>query len=183
MAKKEKEKRQQKKMADEKIFSDIVEVRNRFHRLDRKLEESIIDQEEQMGKQSSRFFIELIVVAAIVLIALATLEIWTSYKLYSQLEVLESDVMSETSNESSYETYLELAFPSNGTLYEPVSEDIAFYSDPDCTNKINNVKFVSFYGEDVLLHDSSKVYCYRMSNGEICYSRQALSYNDFIECK
>lgn len=66
-------------------------------------------------------------------------------------------------------TYVSLKFPSDGNYYKEAYDSVTFYSDPECTQKIFNVRFMSPEVDSTQAENGLSIYCLRMDNGKICY--------------
>lgn len=66
-------------------------------------------------------------------------------------------------------TYVSLKFPSDGNYYKEAYDSVTFYSDPECTQKISNVRFMSAKIDSAQAENGLSIYCLRMDNGKICY--------------
>ena len=65
--------------------------------------------------------------------------------------------------------YFNLRFPTDGNYYKEAYDDVQFYSDPTCTVKISNVRFISAEVDSRQAENGLEIYCLRMDNGRICY--------------
>lgn len=180
MAKKEKAKKkpeQRSEMLEKKILSIIEEKGDKYARSNRRLEMSM----DKLEGKTTMIFGGIIVVG-IVIIVFAVFGLHKVSKLDSRIEALkeaQSKFEQAKDNESNYETYLDAAFPTNGKIYEV--SDATFYSDPNCENKLQNVKFISMETQMCKDEDGHSVNAYRMANDQICYSRYSVI--GFTQCK
>lgn len=69
--------------------------------------------------------------------------------------------------------YFNLRFPTDGTYYKEAYDDVQFYSDPTCTVKISDVRFMSAEVDVRQAENGLEIYCLRMDNGQICYCTEA----------
>lgn len=65
--------------------------------------------------------------------------------------------------------YLNLRFPTDGSYYKEAYDEVQFYSDPTCTVKISDVRFMSAEVDVRQAENGLEIYCLRMDNGQICY--------------
>ena len=69
--------------------------------------------------------------------------------------------------------YFNLRFPTDGNYYKEAYDEVQFYSDPTCTVKISDVKFMSAAIDSTQAENGLEIYCLRMDNGQICYCTEA----------
>lgn len=65
--------------------------------------------------------------------------------------------------------YFNLRFPADGNYYKEAYDEVQFYSDPTCTVKISDVRFMSAEVDLRQAENGLEIYCLRMDNGQICY--------------
>lgn len=65
--------------------------------------------------------------------------------------------------------YFNLRFPTDGNYYKEAYDEVQFYSDPTCTVKISDVRFMSAEVDTRQAENGLEIYCLRMDNGQICY--------------
>lgn len=70
------------------------------------------------------------------------------------------------------DTYLSLCFRTYGEYYKEETGEITFYAEPTCETKLEDVRFISRDVDYKDLGNGSYVYCMRMDNGKICYSKE-----------
>lgn len=70
-------------------------------------------------------------------------------------------------------TYINIKFPSDGNYYKEAYDEVQFYSDPYCTVKLSNVRFMSPNIDNSQAENGLSIYCLRMDNGEICYCTES----------
>lgn len=97
-------------------------------------------------------------------------------ELESQLEDANSivaELEQKISGMSEDETYLNIAFPTDGNYYKEAYDEVKFYADPTCTIEIKNVRFMSATQKSEQAKNGLEIYCLRMDNGKICYCTQS----------
>lgn len=85
----------------------------------------------------------------------------------AQIQITELE--QQTNGKNDDETYIHLKFPSDGSYYKEAYDSVTFYSDPECTKKISNVRFMSPEMDSTQAENGLNIYCLRMDNGKICY--------------
>ncbi len=69
--------------------------------------------------------------------------------------------------------YFDLRFPTDGNYYKEAYDEVPFYSDPTCTIKISDVRFMSSEVDHGQAENGLEIYCLRMDNGQICYCTES----------
>lgn len=91
----------------------------------------------------------------------------------------------EISVEVEDNTYLTLKFPSDGNYYKEAYNRVTFYSDPTCTEEIDNARFMSPEIDAAQAKNGLDIFCLRLDNGKICYCTESpyliteKKYNEF----
>lgn len=75
---------------------------------------------------------------------------------------------SQVTNQSTDDTYISTKFPQDGNYYI-CTEDIKFYSNPECTIEINTPKFISNVIDDAEAGNGLSIHCLRSESGKIVY--------------
>lgn len=65
--------------------------------------------------------------------------------------------------------YLNIKFPSDGNYYKEAFDSVTFYSDPTCTEKLDDARFMSPEIDSAQAENGLNILCLRLDNGEICY--------------
>lgn len=86
---------------------------------------------------------------------------------YKQQAVLKEQ--EEISLDVEDNTYLTVKFPYDGNLYKEAYDSVTFYSDPTCTEEIDDVIFMSPEIDTAQAKNGLGIYCLRLDSGEICY--------------
>lgn len=80
---------------------------------------------------------------------------------------LEQEIKAEDYN------YLNIKFAPDGNYYKEAYDVVTFYSDPYCTKKIYDVRFMSPEIDSARAENGLNIYCLRLDNGEICYCTES----------
>ena len=71
------------------------------------------------------------------------------------------------------DNYLNVKFPPDGNYYKEAFDEVIFYSDPTCTEKIYDARFMSPKIDSAQAENGLNIYCLRLDNGEICYCTES----------
>lgn len=111
-------------------------------------------------------------------------------ELESQLEEANSKVAEleqQINGVTNDETYLNIAFPTDGNYYKDAYDEVKFYADSSCTIEVaGKVRFMSATQKQEQAKNGLQIYCLRMDSGKICYCTESpylITEQKYIEMK
>ena len=88
-------------------------------------------------------------------------------------ELIELELQLEQEIKAEDYNYLNVKFAPDGNYYKEAYDVVTFYSDPYCTKKIYDVRFMSPEIDSARAENGLNIYCLRLDNGEICYCTES----------